>query len=73
MTKDQFDAACRAFCQRRPFRAFLIEFRSGTNCSSATLKGFAMRANCTSCVARMVGTWRGHDHGQWPLPRKLPQ
>ena len=30
MTEDQFDAAYRAFCQRRPFRAFLIEFASGT-------------------------------------------
>lgn len=29
MTKDQFDAAYRAFCRRRPFRAFLIEFTSG--------------------------------------------
>src|ERR1700733_749147 len=30
MTKDQFDAAYRAFCRRRPFRPFLIEFTSGT-------------------------------------------
>jgi hypothetical protein len=30
MTKDQFDAAYRAFCRHRPFRAFLIEFTSGT-------------------------------------------
>jgi hypothetical protein len=30
MTKDQFDAAYRAFSRRRPFRAFLIEFASGT-------------------------------------------
>ena len=29
MTTDQFDAALRAFCRRRPFRAFLIEFTSG--------------------------------------------
>jgi len=28
MSKDQFDAACRAFCRRRAFRAFLIEFTS---------------------------------------------
>jgi hypothetical protein len=29
MTREQFDAAYRAFCRRRPFRAFLIEFTSG--------------------------------------------
>jgi hypothetical protein len=29
MTAEQFDVACRAFCRRRPFRAFLIEFTSG--------------------------------------------
>jgi hypothetical protein len=29
MTKDQFDAAYRAFCRRRPFRPFLIEFLNG--------------------------------------------
>jgi hypothetical protein len=29
MTKDQFDKAYRAFCRRRPFRTFLIEFASG--------------------------------------------
>jgi hypothetical protein len=29
MTSDQFDAACKAFCRRRPFRPFLIEFTSG--------------------------------------------
>lgn len=30
MTPAQVDAAARAFCRRRPFRAFLIEFVSGT-------------------------------------------
>jgi len=30
MTPAQFDAALRAFCRRRPFRAFLIEFNSGS-------------------------------------------
>jgi hypothetical protein len=29
MTPIEFDAAYRAFCGRRPFRAFLIEFASG--------------------------------------------
>ncbi len=29
MIKDQFDTAYRAFCRRRPFRKFLIEFTSG--------------------------------------------
>jgi hypothetical protein len=29
MTSGQLDAATRAFCRRRPFRAFLIEFVSG--------------------------------------------
>jgi hypothetical protein len=29
MTQDQFDAAQRGFCRRRPFLAFLIEFMSG--------------------------------------------
>ena len=29
MTSDQFDAAYHAFCRRRPFRAFLVEFTSG--------------------------------------------
>jgi hypothetical protein len=29
MSKGQFDAAYRAFCRRRPFRAFWIEFISG--------------------------------------------
>ena len=29
MTRDQFDLAYRAFCRRRPFRGFLIEFTSG--------------------------------------------
>jgi hypothetical protein len=29
MTKEQFDAAYRAFCRRRPFRPFSIEFTSG--------------------------------------------
>ncbi len=29
MTRDQFDVACRAFCRRRPFRHFMIEFGSG--------------------------------------------
>jgi hypothetical protein len=29
MTQNQFDAALRGFCRRRPFRAFLIEFTSG--------------------------------------------
>jgi hypothetical protein len=29
MTKEQFDAAYRAFCRRRSFRPFLIEFTSG--------------------------------------------
>jgi hypothetical protein len=30
MTSDQFDTAYRAFCRRRPFRPFMIEFMSGT-------------------------------------------
>ncbi len=30
MTKDQFDAAYRAFYRRRPFRAFFLEFTSGS-------------------------------------------
>jgi hypothetical protein len=30
VTEDAFDAACRAFCRRRPFRAFLLEFSSGS-------------------------------------------
>ena len=30
MTEEQFDAAYRAFRRRQPFRAFLIEFTSGT-------------------------------------------
>jgi hypothetical protein len=29
MKKEQFEFGLRAFCQRRPFRAFLIEFFSG--------------------------------------------
>ena len=29
MTQEQFDAAYRAFCRRRPFRPFSIEFASG--------------------------------------------
>jgi hypothetical protein len=29
MTQSQLDAALRAFCRRRPFRGFLIEFTSG--------------------------------------------
>jgi len=29
MSKEQFDAAYRAFWRRRPFRAFCIEFLSG--------------------------------------------
>jgi hypothetical protein len=29
MTAAQFDTALRAFCRRRPFRKFLIEFTSG--------------------------------------------
>jgi hypothetical protein len=29
MTAEQFDAACRAFTRRRPFRPFLIEYTSG--------------------------------------------
>ncbi len=29
MTKEQFDAALRAFCRRQPFRAFFVEFTSG--------------------------------------------
>ena len=29
MTSDQFDLAYRAFCRRRPYRSFLIEFTSG--------------------------------------------
>jgi hypothetical protein len=29
MTREQFEVAYRAFCQRRPFRPFLIEFISG--------------------------------------------
>jgi hypothetical protein len=29
MSKEQFDAAYRAFWRRRPFRAFLIEFTGG--------------------------------------------
>ena len=29
MTPQQFEVACRAFCRRRPFRPFLIEFTSG--------------------------------------------
>ena len=29
MTTEQFDAAYRAFCRRRSFRPFLIEFTSG--------------------------------------------
>ena len=29
MTPQEFDVACRAFCRRRPFRPFLIEFTSG--------------------------------------------
>jgi hypothetical protein len=28
MTQRQFDTAYRAFCRRRPFKAFLIEFAS---------------------------------------------
>lgn len=30
MTEAQFDAAFRGFCRRRPFRAFMIEFDSGS-------------------------------------------
>ena len=30
MTRDEFDGAYRAFWRRRPFRAFLIEFTSGS-------------------------------------------
>jgi hypothetical protein len=30
MTSDQFDAALGAYCRRRPFRSFLIEFTSGS-------------------------------------------
>ncbi len=30
MTDEQFEAAYRAFRRRQPFRAFLIEFTSGT-------------------------------------------
>jgi hypothetical protein len=30
MMQDQFDVAYRAFRRRRPFRAFLIEFTSGS-------------------------------------------
>ena len=33
MTKAQFDAAYRAFCGRRPFRSFLIEFMRGNQLS----------------------------------------
>ncbi|HYV38905.1 MAG TPA: hypothetical protein VE988_24690 [Gemmataceae bacterium] len=29
MTEKQFDLTYRGFCRRRPFRAFLIEFKSG--------------------------------------------
>ncbi|MCI0682267.1 MAG: hypothetical protein L0Y71_09195 [Gemmataceae bacterium] len=29
MTSEQLNTACRAFCRRRPFRTFLIEFNSG--------------------------------------------
>ena len=29
MSPAQFDIALRAFCRRRPFRTFLIEFSSG--------------------------------------------
>ncbi len=29
MMKNQFDVMHRAFCRRRPFRPFLIEFTSG--------------------------------------------
>jgi hypothetical protein len=29
MTQNQFDAALRGFCRRRPFRAFSVEFTSG--------------------------------------------
>jgi hypothetical protein len=29
MTPDQFDVVYRAFCRRRPFRRFYIEFTSG--------------------------------------------
>ena len=29
MTPIEFDAACRGFCRRRPFRAFILEFTSG--------------------------------------------
>jgi len=29
MTLDEFDATYRAFCRRRPFRTFSIEFTSG--------------------------------------------
>jgi hypothetical protein len=29
MTNEQFDTTFRAFCRRRPFRPFLIEFGSG--------------------------------------------
>lgn len=29
MTRDQFDAAYRAFSRRRPFRPFLIEIANG--------------------------------------------
>jgi hypothetical protein len=30
MTDAQFDAAYRAFCRRRPFRTFIIEFTSAS-------------------------------------------
>ncbi len=30
MTPEQFDAAYQAFCRRKPFRPFLIEFISGS-------------------------------------------
>jgi hypothetical protein len=33
MTPSQFDIAYRAFCRRRPFRTFLIEFTSGNQVS----------------------------------------
>ncbi len=33
MTPAQFDVALRAFCRRRPFSKFVIEFTSGTQVS----------------------------------------
>jgi hypothetical protein len=54
MTQEQFDTAHRAFCGRRPFRPFLIEFTSGNQLLITHPEAVRRRRNTQMYISRFT-------------------